>query len=138
MIILDTNVVSEPTRPKPSDRVLRWLARHNSELFVTSITQAEMQYGFVRLDAGKKRTALLEQARQIFDVDFAGRVLTFDSAAAEQFATIAVDRTKAGLEVKIFDAQIAAIARAHGASVATRDTGDFTHTGVTLINPWTA
>ncbi len=122
----------------PSERVLRWLERHSAELYVTSITQAEMHYGFIKLAPGKKRTALLEQARQIFGVDFAGRMLTFDGAAAEEFAQIAVDREKAGLKVKTFDAQIAAIARAHGVPVATRDIADFGHTGVTLINPWTA
>ncbi len=138
MIILDTNVVSEPGKPQPSERVLRWFTQFSSELYVTAITQAEMHYGFLRLPAGKKRTALIEQARQIFTADFAGRVLPFDSSAAEEFAAIAAEREKAGLEVKIFDSQIAAIARTHGASVATRDTKDFLHTGVTLINPWTA
>lgn len=138
MIILDTNVVSEPGKPQPSERVLRWLARFSAELYVTAVTQAETHYGFLRLPAGKKRTALLEQARQIFAVDFAGRVLPFDGRAAEEFAAIAAERHKAGLEVKIFDSQIAAIARAHGAAVATRDTKDFVHTGVTLIDPWTA
>jgi hypothetical protein len=122
----------------PSERVLAWLKRNSPELYVTSITQAEMTFGFLRLPVGRKRTALLEQARQIFTVDYVGRLLTFDSVAAEAFAAIAVERVKAGLELKIFDAQIAAIARAHGAPVATRDVDDFTHTGVTVINPWTA
>ena len=138
MIILDTNVLSEPGRPQPSEKVLHWYAQHSSELYVTSVSQAEMHYGFVRLSPRKKKTALLDQARQIFSVDFAGRVLSFDSAAAEEFADIAVRRVKAGLVVKVFDSQIAAIARAHRAAVATRDVGDFTHTGVEIINPWTA
>jgi predicted nucleic acid-binding protein len=138
MIVLDTNVVSEPGRPQPSVEVMRWYARHASELYVTTITQAEMHYGFVRLPAGKKKAALIEQARQIFSVDFAGRVLSFDGAAAEAFAEIAAARRNAGLEIKIFDSQIAAIARAHGASVATRDLDDFRHAGIPLVNPWTA
>ena len=138
MIILDTKVVSEPGKPQPSERVLRWFAQNSSELYVTAVTQAEMHYGFLRLAAGRKRAALLEQARQVFTVDFAGRVLPFDGLAAEVFASIAAERRKAGLEIKIFDSQIAAIARAHGAAVATRDTKDFLHTGVALINPWTA
>ena len=138
MIVLDTNVISEPTRPMPSELVLGWFERHSAELYVTSISQAEIYFGFAILPAGKKRTALFEQARQIFSIDFAGRVLTFDSAAAENFADITTSRRKAGLDVKVFDAQIAAIARAHGAPVATRDVGDFTHTGIRIINPWTA
>lgn len=137
MIILDTNVVSEPGRPEPSQEVLRWYARNTSQLYVTTITQAEIHYGFVRLPAGKRRASLIEQARRIFSIDFAGRVLPFDGDAAEAFAEIAAARWRAGREVKIFDSQIAAIARVHGASVATRDVGDFSHSGIQIINPWT-
>jgi hypothetical protein len=122
----------------PSERVLRWFERHSAELYVTSVSQAEIYYGFAILPAGKRRAALFEQARQVFQVDFAGRVLTFDSAAAENFAEIVASRRKAGLDVKVFDSQIAAIARAQGAPVATRDLGDFAHAGVKIINPWTA
>jgi hypothetical protein len=136
MIILDTNVVSEPGRPTPSQAVLRWFARNTAELYVTTITQAEIHYGFIRLPAGRRKDALVEQARRIFSVDFAGRVLPFDGSAAEAFAEIAAARRRSGLEVKIFDSQIAAIARAHGASIATRDAGDFSHSGVQIINPW--
>jgi predicted nucleic acid-binding protein len=138
MIILDTNVISEPTRPKPSERVMRWLAQNDAELYVTSISQAESHYGFALLASGPKRNDLIEAARQIYEVDFAGRVLPFDGAAAREFALIAAERKKIGREIKVLDAQIAAIARAHGAPVATRDIADFAHTGVTLINPWTA
>lgn len=137
MIILDTNVLSEPTRPAPSEQVLRWFDHHSAELYVTSVSQAEMYYGFALLPVGKRRNALFEQARRMFHIDFAGRVLTFDGAAAENFADIAASRRKAGLDIKVFDAQIASIARAHGAPVATRDVGDFAHAGVKIINPWT-
>lgn len=138
MIILDTNVISEPARPKPSDRVMRWLEQHDAELYVTSISQAESHYGFALLDPGRKRKILAEAARQIYEIDFAGRVLPFDGAAAREFALIAAERKKIGREIKILDAQIAAIARAHGAAIATRDVSDFARTGVTVINPWTA
>jgi toxin FitB len=138
MIILDTNVISEPARPRPSERVMRWLAQNDADLYVTVISQAESHYGFALLDPGQKRAGLAAAARQIYEIDFAGRVLPFDSAAAREFALIAADRKKIGREVKVLDAQIAAIARAHGAPVATRDIADFAHTGITLINPWTA
>jgi predicted nucleic acid-binding protein len=138
MIILDTNVISEPTRPRPSEGVMRWLAQNDAELYVTSISQAESHYGFALLALGPKRNDLVEAARQIYEVDFAGRVLPFDGAAAREFALIAAERKKIGREIKILDAQIAAIARAHGVPVATRDIADFAHTGVTIINPWTA
>ncbi|HXC53702.1 MAG TPA: type II toxin-antitoxin system VapC family toxin [Rhizomicrobium sp.] len=138
MIVLDTNVISEPTRPRPSERVMQWLARHDAELYVTTISQAESHYGFVLLDPGQKRTELADAARQIYEIDFAGRVLSFDGDAARQFALIAAERKKARKELKILDAQIAAIARAHGAPVATRDVADFSHAGVKIIDPWTA
>ena len=138
MIILDTNVISEPARPRPSERVMRWLAQNDADLYVTAISQAESHYGFALLDPGQKRTGLAAAARQIYEIDFAGRVLPFDSAAAREFALIAADRKKIGREIKVLDAQIAAIARAYGAPVATRDVADFAYTGITLINPWTA
>ena len=117
---------------------MRWLEQHDAELYVTSISQAESHYGFALLDPGRKRKILAEAARQIFEIDFAGRVLPFDGAAAREFALIAAERKKIGREIKILDAQIAAIARAHGAAIATRDVSDFARTGVTVINPWTA
>ncbi len=138
MIILDTNVISEPARPKPSDRVMRWLEKRDAELYVTSISQAESHYGFALFDPGRKRKILGAAARQIYEIDFAGRVLPFDGPAAREFALIAAERKKIGREIKILDAQIAAIARVHGAAIATRDVGDFARTGVTIINPWTA
>jgi predicted nucleic acid-binding protein len=138
MIVLDTNVISEPARRRPSERVMRWFAQHDAELYVTAISQAESHYGFVLLDPGQKRTELADAVQRLYEVDFAGRVLSFDGAAAQEFALIAAERKKARREIKIFDAQIAAIARAHGAAVATRDFAGFIHTGVTVINPWTA
>jgi len=117
---------------------MQWLARHDAELYVTTISQAESHYGFVLLDPGQKRTELADAARQIYEIDFAGRVLSFDGDAARQFALIAAERKKARKELKILDAQIAAIARAHGAPVATRDVADFSHAGVKIIDPWTA
>jgi toxin FitB len=139
MIILDTNVVSEPSQLRPAKAVLDWLAAQDpAELFTTAATEAEIHYGLSLLDPGKKRNALAHAAGQFFENQLSNRVLPFDRAAAQEFGKIAALRKKAGLQIKVFDAQIAAIARVHGASVATRDLSDFKHTGVKIINPWTA
>jgi len=139
MIILDTNVVSEPSQPLPSPAVLRWLAVQNSaEIFTTSVTEAEIFYGLALLPVGRKRNDLQEALKRFFEHDVRDRVLSFDRAAAREFGAITAERKRAGRPIKVFDAQIAAIARAHGARVATRDIADFEHSGIDLINPWIA
>lgn len=139
MIILDTNVVSEPSQPRPSVAVLNWLAAQEpSEIFTTTVTEAELSYGRALLSPGKKRDALQEATRLFFEREIQNRVLPFDSAAAYQFGIIAASRTAAGRTIKVFDTQIAAIARAHGATIATRDVADFEYAGIKIINPWTA
>jgi predicted nucleic acid-binding protein len=137
MIILDTNVVSEIMRPAPSAQVLRWLARQPaSSLFLTTITQAEILYGLELLPKGRRRRALESAVDAMFEEDFAGRMLPFDSDAARIFPKIAARRRASGRTVTQFDAQIAAIARSRGAQLATRNTGDFQGCGVTVLNPW--
>ena len=121
MIILDTNVLSEVMRPRPTAEVLRWLATHPaSRLFTTTITQAEILYGLELLPKGKRRAALQSAVEAMFEEDFADRIVPFDSDAARVFP------------------QIAAIARSRGAALATRNTGDFEHCGITVLNPWSA
>ena|ERR1700728_43341 len=139
MIILDTNVLSEVVKPQPSAEVLRWLAAHPpDQLFITTITQAEILYGLELLAKGKRRTALMAAVDAMFDEDFAGRILPFDMEAARAFARIAADRRASGRPVSQFDAQIAAIARSHGAAVATRNPQDFEDCGIKVLNPWSA
>jgi toxin FitB len=137
VIILDTNVLSEAMRPFPAAEVLRWLGSHPaSSLFTTAITQAEILYGLQLLSRGKRRTALESAIGAIFEEDFAGRILPFDSDAAHVFPQIAVARRALGRPISQLDAQIAAIARSRGAKLATRNTQDFEHCGITIVNPW--
>ena len=138
MIILDTNVLSEALKPVPSLIVLDWLAAQEpSSVFTTTITQAEVLYGIEALPAGKRRTRLLAAVEQMFAEQFEGRILPFDEDAARAFAGIVAARDAAGRPISQCDAMIAAIARSHRAAVATRNTGDFQHCGVEVINPWT-
>lgn len=137
MIVLDTNVVSEGAKPLPSETVLSWLdAQVSSLVFTTTITMAEMYSGVEALPQGKRRARLLETVDKLFAQEFAGRILPFDEAAARVFATIVAARNAVGRPISEFDAMIAAIARTHGAAVATRNTADFEHCGLQLIDPW--
>jgi predicted nucleic acid-binding protein len=137
MIILDTNVLSEALKPAPHAGVAAWLkALPAGDVFTTTITEAEVFYGVALLPAGKRRTSLEAVVRALFESDFAERILPFDSAAARTFAAIAAERRTAGKPIGEFDAQIAAIARAHGATLATRDVRDFAWCGVAVVSPW--
>jgi len=138
MILLDTNVVSEMMRMRPAARVVSWMASQPANsLYISSITQAEILHGLMLLPQGRKRRELEQAAAGMFSQDFAERVLAFDGAAAVAYAQIAADRRRAGRPIAVFDAQIAAVARAAGAVLATRNTADFARCGVELLNPWT-
>ena|SRR5437762_1045171 len=138
MIVLDTNALSEALKPSPSQSVLRWLAAQEpSAVFITTITQAEILYGIEVLPAGKRRMLLSAVIEKLFSEDFQGRILSFDEDSARVFAKIVTSREAAGRPISQFDAMIAAIARSRGAAVATRNTDDFQHCGIRVINPWT-
>lgn len=139
MIILDTNVLSELLRPAPDPRVEQWLsAQDGLNVYLTSISEAELRYGLAIMGNGKRRAALVDAVDRILREDLAGRILPFDSSAAQSYATIAAARRAAGRPIAQADCQIASIAHACSASVATRNTPDFEGCEIDLINPWTA
>jgi predicted nucleic acid-binding protein len=137
MMVLDTNVLSELMKPEASKAVVGWTAgQERTRLFTTVITLAEIMYGLEIMPSGRRRTARLQLATEIFGIDFADRILPFESTAARAFATIVAARQRAGTPIQPMDAQIAAIARANRMSVATRNIRDFDDCGVDLIDPW--
>jgi predicted nucleic acid-binding protein len=137
VIVLDTNVVSEGLKPVPSSAALSWLAAQvRSEVFTTTITLAEVLFGVGALPQGKRRTRLFETVESIFAQEFPGRILPFDEDAARVFAIIVASRNATGRPISPFDAMIAAIARTHHATVATRNTADFELCGLRLVDPW--
>ena len=139
MIILDTNVISELLRPAPEPKVEHWLsAQDGLSIYLTSISEAELRYGLAIMEVGKRRAALVDAVDRILREDFAGRILPFDSDAAQSYATIAAARRAAGRPIAHADCQIASIAHARGVTVATRNTPDFDGCQIDLINPWTA
>ncbi|HMA74778.1 MAG TPA: type II toxin-antitoxin system VapC family toxin [Xanthobacteraceae bacterium] len=137
MIVLDTNVLSEPLRPTPSAKVLDWMrSQPNTVLFTTTITEAEFLYGIALLPKGKRRDLLESVVMRMFAVHLAGRILPFDSAAARDYADIAAARRRSGRPMSEPDARIAAIARSRGAELATRNVDDFAGCELEVLNPW--
>jgi predicted nucleic acid-binding protein len=137
MIVLDTNVLSEPLRPAPSAKVLDWIrSQPNTVMFTTTITEAELLYGIELLPQSKRRRLLESVVAQIFAVHLAGRILPFDSAAAREYADIAAMRRRSGRPMSEPDARIAAIARSRGAELATRNVADFAGCDLEVVNPW--
>jgi predicted nucleic acid-binding protein len=136
MIILDTNVVSEPLRPAPEPRVIAWLDAQPAEaLYLTCLTLAELCYGVAALPDGRRRARLAKAIAQVAALH-EGRILPFDDAAAQPYAELAVRARAAGRALSLPDAYIAAIAAVHGFAVATRDTAPYEAAGVLVINPW--
>lgn len=138
-ILLDTNVLSELMRPQPEPQVLEWFAAQGAQtrFVISAITQAEILLGIGLLPAGKKRTALAEVAKTMFDQEFQGLNLAFDEHAAPLYAGIVAQRSRSGAPISVEDAQIAAIASHHRVPLATRNTKDFAQVaGLELINPW--
>ena len=137
MILLDTNVVSELMKLAPEPAVMVWInTLPGSTVFISAVTQAEILYGVALVPEGKRREGLAQAARIAFETYFRGRILPFDSEAAEAFAALAAGRRQVGRPISQADAQIAAIARSRGADLATRNVADFEGCGVEIVNPW--
>lgn len=138
MIILDTNVVSEPMRLAGSPQVIAWLDRQVAEtLFLTATNLAELLVGIENLPAGKRRDGLEQHLTALIARLFGPRVLSFDDQAAPVYAKLVGAARAAGHAISVADGQIAAIAKMHDFVVATRDTTPFEQMGVSVINPWT-
>ena len=135
--LLDTNVVSELMRPSPNTAVEAWVARRQrAELYFSAIGEAELRYGVARLPSGRRKDALASAIEEILREDFENEILPFDSRAAREFADIAVFRQAKGRPSSPADCQIAAIARARGMTVVTRNVSDFVDMELDLVNPW--
>lgn len=136
--VLDTNVLSELMRDNPALAVMSWLDSHDEQsLHTTAVTQAEILAGIAVLPEGRRRDALATGAEQLFQQDFSGRCLVFNSAAAEHYAMVRAQRQRAGKPISTEDALIAAIALAANFCLVTRNVKDFEGLdGLQVINPW--
>ncbi len=137
MFVLDTNVLSAIMSSRPVPEVAAWVAAQREELlFTAAVCQAEILAGIAILPAGRRRRALEMAARAIFAEDFDGRVLPFDATAAVLYAELFAARKRAGWPTATADLMIAAVARASGACMITRDVDGFAGCGLAIINPW--
>lgn len=137
MILLDTNLISEPLRAAPEPRVVAWLdAQPLETLFLSVVSVAELRYGVARLPNGRRRKALAERLETQVLPAFAGRILAFDLPATQAYADLMAKAQAAGQPIGMANGLIAAIARTHGMTVATRDTAPFAAAGVPVIDPW--
>lgn len=132
MILVDTNVWSELTKPAPNARVTNWLIDHDEELWLSVIVIAEIRRGLEMPKAHSRRDGLLTWLATL-EADYATRILPFDADMAHMFGALLARRSG---EATLLDVQIAAQALAHDMTLATRNVKDFAWTGVTLVNPW--
>jgi predicted nucleic acid-binding protein len=139
MILLDTNVISELFKPVPHAGVVDWLATQPAAaVFTTAITRGELLYGVKCMLEGQRKNTLLRGLNRLFDVRLSGRVLDYDSDAADAYADVAAERRASGRPISQSDAMIAGIARSRGAALATRNVKDFHDCGIEVIDPWGA
>lgn len=139
MIILDTNVLSTLMNRRTDAVVVAWLDRQPAEsIWITSITVFEARFGLALLPDGRRRQSLEAAFEQILEADLDNRVLDFDSAAAAAAAALAADRQRAGKPVDMRDTQIAGIAVARRATLATRNVRHFADLQVLVVDPWGA
>jgi predicted nucleic acid-binding protein len=139
MILVDTNVLSEPMKPRPDTAVMAWLNFQPWEdLFLCTPVLAELRYGCERLAAGRRKDSLGEAIDRIESELYRGRILAFDQTAAANYARLAARRDREGRPIELMDALIASIALAHGAIIATRDVAAFAGVGIELLNPFEA
>ena len=137
MILLDTNVVSEPLKASCDVGVLTWIdAQIVETLYLSTISLAELRFGIAALPTGKRKDMLRASFEQRILPLFIGRILPFDMAASEAYAMLRARARADGKAISPADGYIAATAMAHGLIVATRDTGPFEAAGLTVINPW--
>ena len=137
MILLDTNVVSEPLKLTGDVSVLNWIdAQIIETLYLSAISLAELRFGIAALAPGKRRDMLHTSVEQRILPLFVGRILPFDAAASEAYAVLRARARVQGKAIAPADGYIAATASSHGLIVATRDTSPFEAAGLTVINPW--
>ena len=133
--LVDTNVFSEPVKPKPDANVVAWLRANESSLYVSTITIGEMRRGIERLPSGRRKTQLRAWLVALCDC-MKGRVLSFNTSTAHVWGQLKAKWDAAGIVIPSLDSQIAATAQRHQLTVVTRNTADFGRTGVKQLNPF--
>lgn len=134
--LLDTCLLSELIKSTPDAHVLHWFeARKPHELYVSAMTWAELQRGISRLPESRRRSELETWLLQL-EAGFENRILAFDKDVAQVWALMMVQAEAQGKPMAAVDSIIAAIAKAHGCTLVTRNVRDFAYAGVEALNPW--
>ncbi|MDR1968558.1 MAG: type II toxin-antitoxin system VapC family toxin [Burkholderiaceae bacterium] len=137
MILLDTNVLSEPLKPRPNPALLAWMnAQALETLHICTISLAEMRFGMAIMPDGKRKKNMKQWLEEHMVPLFEGRVLAFDAAPAAVYGQLRANAGAAGKAIDAVDGYIASIVFTHGLSVATRDIAPFSAAGLKVINPW--
>ena len=135
--LLDTNVISELVKPKPDDRVRRWIEETDeSILFLTVLTLGEIRKGVERLRSGRRRGRLESWLQVDLPSRFQDRILPIDAAIADRWGRISAIATAKGKPVPVIDGLLAATAIHHNLTLVTRNSSDVSGTGVATLNPW--
>jgi toxin FitB len=131
--LVDANVLSEATKPQPAPSVIDWLRIHDRHLVVNPIILGELEYGILLLPAGRRRTRL---QKWLSDGVKKLRVLDIDAETATIWAGLLAELKRKGRAMPIKDSLIAATARQHRLTVATRNVDDYRNSGIALVNPF--
>lgn len=135
--LLDTCVLSELVRPKPSRSVVAWVeAQDEHELFLSVVTFGELHKGIAKLPEGERRSRLERWVADDLATRFENRILPVDVEIAAAWGALLGRAEADGPPVPVIDALIGATARVHGCAVVTRDTAHFERTGVLVFDPW--
>lgn len=136
MILLDTNVISEPWKPVPDEAVIAWLdAQAVETLFISAITIAELRFGIAAMPSGRRQTILRDRLEGEVLPHFSGRILSFDLTTSQFYSELMARARASGKAIGTADGYIAATAAANGLTISTRDTSPFEAAGVKVINP---
>lgn len=135
--MLDTCVLSEFTRRKPDENVIRWLdSIDEDKLFISVITVGEIQRGIERLPESHRKTELLVWMNNQFIVRFGQRIIPLDTSTMLLWGSLTARLEHAGQPLSVMDGLVAATALQHSLIIATRNITDFQPCGVQFINPW--
>jgi predicted nucleic acid-binding protein len=138
-LLLDTNVLSEVTKPSPDEGVLRWIhGLDEDRTFISIVSITEIRRGVALMDSGRKRDALGEWLAHDLPQRFENRIVPVEGAVALAWGDLMALAKRSGRGLASMDGLIAATAVAHQLTLATRNTKDFEGFGVDIINPWAA
>ncbi len=135
--LLDTNVVSEWMKPRPSPAVVEWLATADEDrLFLSAVTLGELRYGVERLAKGQRRTQLENWLERDLIERFEGRLVAIDERVATAWGRLLAKADAAGKPMGAMDGFLAATSVIHSMTLVTRDVDDFAASGIRTLNPW--